>query len=50
MVYWVLGAHLYGDALKGGPFKGYTFIFYFFFRFGEISKYVWPIGEPFGLF
>ena len=50
MVYWVLSAHLRGDASIGGPFKGYIFIFYFFFRFREIFKYVWPIKEPLGLF
>ena len=50
MVYRVLGAHLRGGASRGGPPKGYIFVFYFFFRFGEIFKYAWPIGEPLGLF
>ena len=50
MVYQVLGAYLYGGASMGGPPKGYIFIFYFSLRFGEISKYAWPIKEPLGLF
>ena len=31
MVYQVLGALLRGGVLIGGPFNGYTFVFYFFF-------------------
>ena len=40
MVYRVLGVYLCGGALMGGPPKGYAFVFYFFFCFGEIFKYV----------
>ena len=50
MVYRVLGAPLCNGALMGSFPKGYTFVFYFFFRFKEISKYTWPIREPLGLF
>ena len=50
MVYWVLGALLRGGALIGGPPNGHAFIFYFSFRFGEISKYIWPIKGPPGPF
>ena len=50
MVYRVLGAHLRDGVSIGGPLKGYTFVFYFSFCFKEISKYVWPIKKPLGLF
>ena len=50
MGYWVLGAPLRGGASMGGPPKGYVFIFYFSFYFGEIFKHAWPIKKPFGLF
>ena len=50
MVYRVLGAHLCGGASINGPLKGYAFVFYFFFYFRKISKYIWPIRELFGLF
>ena len=50
MVCRVLGAPLYGGVSTGGPFEGYTFVFYFFFRFKKIFKYAWPIGESLGLF
>ena len=50
MAYWVLGAPLRGGASMGGPPKGYISVFCFSFRFREISKYIWPIGEPLGLF
>ena len=50
MAYRTLGAPLRSGALIGGPPNGYTFIFYFSFRFREISKYIWPIGEPPGRF
>ena len=45
MAYRVLGALLRGGALIGGSPDGYTFVFYFFFRFWEIFKHVWPIKE-----
>ena len=50
MVCWVLGALLYGGTLIGGSPDNYVSVFYFFFRFGEIFKYVWFIGEFPGLF
>ena len=50
MAYWVLSALLRDGALMGGPPNGHIFVFYFFFRFREISKYAWPIKEPPGLF
>ena len=50
MVCRVLGALLCDGALTGGPPEGYAYVFYFFLCFGEIFKYAWPIGEPFGLF
>ena len=50
MARWVLGALLRGGASIGGPLNDHVFDFYFFFRFREISKHIWPIGEPTGLF
>ena len=50
MVCRVFGALLRGGALMGGPPDGYAFVFYFFFRFGKIFKYVWPIEGPPGPF
>ena len=50
MAYWVFGALLYGGALIGDPPDGYAFVFYFFFYFGKIFKYMWPIGGPPGPF
>ena len=50
MAHRVLGAPLRGGASIGGPPKGYIFVFYFSFRFGEIFKYIWPIKKPPGLF
>ena len=50
MARWVLGAPLRGGVSIGGPPNGYAFIFYFFFRFGKISKYAWPIKKPPALF
>ena len=46
----VLGALLRSGVSMGGPPDGYAFIFYFSFRFKEISKYVWPIGGLSGPF
>ena len=50
ITYRVLGAFLRGGVLIGGPPDDYVFIFYFFFRFGEIFKYVWLIRGPPGPF
>ena len=40
MVYRVLGALLRGSVLIGGSLNNYISVFYFFFRFKEIFKYV----------
>ena len=50
MAHWVLGALLRGGVSMGGPSDGYVFVFCFSFYFGEIFKYVWPIGGPPGPF
>ena len=50
MVYRVLGTLLRNGISMGGPPNDHVFVFYFSFRFGEISKYVWPIKGPPGPF